>query len=504
MALFAATLRCWAKLDETTMTALKQQVVRGAFSKIGAQAINFALRLGSIMILARLLDPKDFGLVAMVTVITGFFSLFKDAGLSMATVQCTTISHEQMSTLFWINLLVGVLLASLLIAIAPFIADFYHEPRLVWVTTALAVDFLFTGAAAQHSALLQRQMRFGTIAVIDTITLLAGITVAVAMAADGWRYWALVGQLVIMPCTSTLCTWAVVRWRPSLPSRKTRIRAMVRFGGLVTLNGLVVHVAYNLEKLLLGRFLGAEVLGIYGRAYQLISIPSDNINASISGIAFSALSRIQEDPQRQRSYFLKGYTFLLALTLPITIACAVFAEDIILIVLGAKWNAAVPIFRLLAPTILIFALINPFGWFLYATGRAGRSLKIAFVIAPLVIVAYLIGLDYGVSGVAFAYSAAMALWVIPHIAWCIHGTGITARDILQTVSKPIVSGIVSAVLAVGMQFYFGQLLSPFLHLALGGSVMFVFYLWILLYIMGQKVFYLDFFRGLKMRPSTKM
>ncbi|SJM90448.1 Lipopolysaccharide biosynthesis protein WzxC (fragment) [Crenothrix polyspora] len=398
-------------------------------------------------------------------------------------------------------MLVGLVLAFLLVVIAPLIADFYHEPRLIWVTTALAVDFIFTGAAAQHSALLQRQMRFGTIAVIDIITLLAGIIVAIVMAADGWGYWALVGQIVIMPCASAICTWAVVRWLPGWPSQKTSIRSMIRFGGIVTLNGLVVHVAYNLEKILLGRFLGAEVLGIYGRAYQLISIPSETLNSSISGVAFSALSRIQDDPKRQKRYFLKGYTLLIALTLPITIACAVFADDMIFVILGAKWKDAAPIFRLLAPTIVIFALINPFGWFLYAIGRAERSLKIAFVIAPLVIVAYFIGLPYGSSGVAFAYSAAMALWVIPHIAWCIHGTGISAQDILQTISRPFISGIVSAALAVGVQIYFGQLLSPFLHLALGGAVMLVSYLWMLLYIMGQKAFYLDFFQGLKMRPS---
>lgn len=483
------------------MKELKHKVIHGGLSKIGAQVINFALRLGSLMVLSRLLDPKDFGLVAMATVITGIFGLFKDAGLSMATVQCATISHEQMSMLFWINMLVGLVLASVLIAAAPVVADFYHEPRLIWVMTALAADFLFAGAAAQHSALLQRQMRFGTIAVIDIITLVIGISVAIVMAVKGFGYWALVGQIVTMPCISAICTWAVVRWRPGLPSRKTSIRAMVRFGGMVTLNGLVVHIAYNLEKILLGRFLGAQVLGTYERAYQLISIPSENINSSIAGVAFSALSRIQDDPLRQKRYFLKGYTLLVALTLPITIGCAVFAEDMIFVLLGAKWKEAAPIFRLLAPTIVIFGLINPFGWFLYATGRAGRSLKIAFVIAPLVVVSYFIGLPYGASGVALAYSSAMALWVIPHIAWCIRGTGISAQDILKAVSRPFVSGLVSAGLAVSVQFYFGRLLSPFLHLALGGSVMLVSYLCMLLYIMGQKAFYLDFFRALKAPPS---
>jgi len=477
-------------------------VLRGGFAKIGAQAANFILRLGSLMVLARLLDPKDFGLVAMVTAITGVFSLFKDAGLSMATVQRATISNEQMSTLFWINMLVGAILAFLLIVIAPGIAAFYQEPRLYWVTVALAAAFLFTGATAQHSALLQRQMRFGTIAVIDIITLLAGITVAIAMAAAGLGYWALVGQAVTFPGVGAICTWVAVRWIPGMPRRKVGIRSMMRFGGTVTLNGLVVYIAYNLEKVLLGYYWGANALGIYGRAYQLINIPTENLNSSVSGVAFSALSRIQDDPNRQKRYFLKGYSLLLALTLPITLACVVFADDMILVFLGPKWKDAVPIFRLLAPTIVVFGLINPFSWLLFSIGLVGRSLKIAFAIAPLVIAAYLIGLPYGPRGVAFAYSAVMALWVIPHIAWCIRGTLISSRDILQTVSRPFVSGIVAAALALGFQFSIGQLMPLFLRLALGSCVMFASYLWMLLYVMGQKEHYVDLLRGLRNRSSV--
>jgi PST family polysaccharide transporter len=338
--------------------------------------------------------------------------------------------------------------------------------------------------------------------VIDIITQLAGITVAIVMAANGWGYWALVGQAVTFPVSYAICTWAVVRWMPGMPSRKVGVRSMVLFGGTITLNSLVVYIAYNLEKILLGRFWGAEALGIYGRAYQLINIPTDNLNSSISGVAFSALSRIQDDPKLQKRYFLKGYSLLLTVTLPITIACAVFADDMIFVILGAKWKDAAPIFRLLAPTILIFALINPFAWLLFSTGRVKRSLKIAFVIAPLVIAAYIIGLPHGPSGVAFAYSTAMALWVIPHIAWCIHGTGISGRDILKTVNRPFVSGIVAAALAILVQFYYGQLLPPFPRLALGGGVMIVVYIWILFYIMGQKKFYLDLFQGLRKRSPV--
>ncbi len=479
---------------------LKEKVVRGGFAKACAQAINLILRVGSLMVLARLLEPRDFGLVGMVTAVTGVLGLFKDFGLSAATVQRKSITDEQISALFWINVLVGVILMFLSIAAAPFLAAFYHEPRLFWVTVILGTGFLFNAAGVQQWALLERQMRFVTLSVIDIVALSSGIAAAIVMAAVGWGYWALVGQAVIWPAVSTFCAWMISGWVPGMWRRGIGLRPLMRFGGTVTLNGLVVYVAYNLEKVLLGRYWGAAALGTYGRAYQLINIPTDNLNSAVGGVAFSALSRVQNEPERLRSYFLKGYSLVLALTLPVTIACALFADDLIMVLLGQKWQDAIAIFRLLAPTILVFALINPFSWLLFSLGLVGRSLKIALAIAPLTITAYFIGLPYGPTGVACAYSVAMTLWVVPHIAWCIHRTVVSPRDILQSIGRPLVSGIVAAGVSFGVKYYFGPSLPPLVRLVSGGSVLAVVYIWMLMYVMGQKAFYLDILRGLK-RPS---
>jgi O-antigen/teichoic acid export membrane protein len=278
----------------------------------------------------------------------------------------------------------------------------------------------------------------------------------------------------------------------------------MQFGGTLTLNGLVMYFASNFEKVLLGRFWGAEALGMYGRAYQLIRIPTDNLNSAVGDVAFSALSRIQDDPSRLRSYFLKGYSLVLGLTLPTTIACALFADDIVLILLGPKWRESAGIFRLLAPTMLIFAIANPLGWLLNSIGLVGRGLKIALVIAPLMIASYLIGLPYGPMGVAFAYSAVMMLWIAPIIAWCVHGTMISFRDVLLTVSRPLVSIIPAGALAFGVSLLFSrQGLAPFPRLILESVVLFIVYFGVLLFIVGQKSFYLDLLRGLKEPSSVK-
>jgi O-antigen/teichoic acid export membrane protein len=478
------------------MKDLKTRAIRGGFAKVCSQGANFGLRVGSLMVLARLLDPKDFGLVGMVTAFTGVLTLFRDFGLSSATVQRMEVTDDQISTLFWINSAVGATLWLLLAAVSPLIASFYREPRLQWVTIVLAMGFLFNAVGVQHSAILQREMRFTALAAIDIISLVVSIAVGIGMALHGFKYWSLVAMTVVSPFLTSISLWLTTRWIPGAPRRRVGIHSMMRFGGTITLNGLVVYIAYNLEKVLLGRFWGAETVGIYGRAYQLINIPTDNLNSAVGEVAFSVLSRVQSDANRLKSYFLKGYSLVLALTVPITIACALFGNDLIAVLLGPKWKEAVPIFRLLAPTILMFAMMNPFSWLLFSLGWVHRSLKIALVIAPLAITAYLIGLPYGPKGVAFAYSTAMTIWLIPHIIWCIHGTNISFGDIMNVVKRPVVSAGVAAALAFEVQHQYGHSLPPLLRLVSGCSILFGVYVLMLLYVMGQKEFYVDLIRGL--------
>jgi len=485
------------------MKDLKERAIRGGAAKVFAQGAGFVLRVGSLMVLARLLDPKDFGLVGMVTALTGIFTLFRDFGLSAATVQRVAVSDEQISTLFWINIVVGGVLASLLAAMAPVVARFYHEPHLFRVTLVLATSFIFNAAGVQHSALLQRQMRFTALATIDIISLTVSTFLGIGMAWSGFGYWALVASAVTLPFVTTICLWLSSGWIPSKPRVAVGIHSLIRFGGGLTLNSLIAYVAYNFEKVLLGRFWGADALGIYGRAYQLINIPTDNLNSAVGEVAFAALSRVQHDANRLKSYFLRGYSFVLALTIPITIAVALFAPDVIAVLLGPKWKEAAPIFRLLAPTILVFALINPIGWLIFALGMIGRSLRVAVVFAPLVIAAYVIGLRYGPKGVALAYSTAMVLWVVPHIAWCLHGTVISLADIGRVVSRPLFSGLVAAGLAFGAQSAWGGALTPLPRLVLGATILVATYLGMLLYVMGQKQVYVDLLRGLTKRPLDR-
>lgn len=477
--------------------------MRGGVAKMFAQGANYVLRVGSLVVMAHLLNPQDFGLVGMVTALTGVLNLFRDFGLSAATVQKVDINDDQVSTLFWINILVGIFLGLLTTAMAPVAVVFYHQPHLFWVTIALGSSFVFNAIGVQHSALLQRQMRFTALAVIEVISWVVSTVLGIGLALAGFAYWALVAATVALPFVGSICMWFVSGWVPGRPRTGVGLRSMMRFGGGLTLTGLIVYVAYNFEKVLLGRFWGADAVGLYGRAYQLSNTPTASLNSSVGEIAFSALSRVRDDPARFRSYFLKGYSLVLAMTIPITIAVALFAPELIAILLGPQWKEAGPLFRLLSPTILVFALINPIGWLVFALGMIGRSLKVAMVLAPLVICGYVIGLPYGPKGVALAYSTVMVLWAAPHIAWGVHGTVVSFRDIVHAASRPLLSGVVAGAVTFGIQFLWGQSLSALPKLILGVAVLIGLYIGMLFYAMGQKSMYLKLLRDMFGRSSVE-
>jgi PST family polysaccharide transporter len=469
---------------------LKRKSVRGGLVAVGAQGSKLVLQTATLMLLARLLSAEDFGLQGMAVVLTGLLGYFKDAGLSAATVQRLEVTQEQVSTLFWINVAVGAALATLTAVLAPAVVAFYEEPRLYWITVVLGGAFVFNGLAAQHQALILREMRFVTLAKIEVLSLAMSSALAVVMALLGFRYWALVGMTLIGSIVSAAGAWLAKPWVPGPPRRKCGVLPMLKFGWMTMCNSLMVFLAWNSDNILLGRFWGADALGFYGRAYQLATLPVLQLNSAITGVAFSALSRIQDDPDRFARSFLRGYSFLISLTIPITISCVLFAEEIVSVALGAKWMAAAPILRLLAPTGLVFALANPMDWLVISMGRVKRALSISAATTPLVIAGIVLGLSHGPKGVALGVSSAMVLLIIPIAAWSIHDTRITWADLWRATKPSILSGLLASVIGLIVKVELGGM-APIPFLLVGLGLVLGVYAWVLLIAMGQKNLYVD-------------
>jgi O-antigen/teichoic acid export membrane protein/glycosyltransferase involved in cell wall biosynthesis len=396
---------------------LKSRTVSSGFITLTSQGIQFALTLGSTMILARLLTPADFGLVAMVFTIMSFLRVFREAGLSTATVQREGITDAQVSNLFWINVAVGGLTTLLVAAAAPLIAWFYHEPHLIKITIALSISFLLAGSAVQHMALLNRQMRFKAIAVIQVGSVSAGILAGLVMAWLKFGYWSLVGLNLATSAVALLTTWTAARWRPRFFKRQSGTRPLLHFGANLTAGTLVYSLARGLDSLLIGRWYGAFSVGLYSRASALLARPMEQFIGPIEAVFIPALSRLQNQPERYRRIYVQVFETIALASFFFTGMFFALAHPLTLVVLGPKWEEATIIFAGLSFAALQFPLGSCASWLFTSQGRGRESLVASVIISIIIAGSFMAGLPYGPAGVAIAFSGSCLLIQMPLYYW---------------------------------------------------------------------------------------
>lgn len=402
---------------------LKGHTARGGIVTVASQGVKFFLAMAATVVLARLLTPQDYGLVGMVAVVTGFISMFKDLGLSAATIQKEEVTDDQISTLFWINvgLSVGVML--LTVAIAPGVAWFYGEPRLTMITVGFSAGFLFGGFTVQHEALLRRQMRFSALASIEIISIVAGMVGAIVLAWRGAAYWALVSAQLVQGFAYAIGIWIVCGWRPARPVRYSGVRSMLAFGGNLTGFHIVNYFARNLDNMLIGRFWGSAQLGLYAKAYQLLMLPIDQINEPITSVAVPALSRLTEFPERYRRAYGRLLEKIAMLTMPLMAFMIVTSDWFVLLLLGPRWAEVSRIFALLGIAGMIQPICNTSGWLFISQGRTHHMFQWGLIGSTIVVISIVAGLPWGAVGVASSYSITFLLIVAPLLFWFVGREG---------------------------------------------------------------------------------
>jgi len=428
---------------EHLRTDLKGRSVRGAFWTLSSQGAQFLLQSLSTVVLARLLTPADFGIVAMVTAITVFGQGFADLGLSEATIQSQKINHDQVSALFWVNFAIGVGLTAVTMMLAPALAWFYHEPRLEGITLWLSLTFLIGGLRVQHTALLKRQMRFKALAFRDVSSAALGVFAAIIIALRDGGYWAIVALPLTLNSTQMALSWILVRWTPGPPRRGGNVRSLLTLGGNVAASYLITNVTANADNILIGWYWGAAPLGLYSRAYNLLTLPVRQLNVPIGGVAFPTLSRIQSEPERFARYYLRFIRLTMWAGAPIFGFVFVAAGPVIIIVLGKQWWDAAPIFQILAisaPAQLVFESIM---WILISRGQSARLLRLMSIVAPLMVGSFAIGLPFGAKGVAWAGSLTLLFAMPWMLRFAFRGTGLTLRSFWQAVWIPITLCMIS-------------------------------------------------------------
>lgn len=396
---------------------LKNKSVRGGAITIASQGVSIAIQLTSTAVLARILTPEDYGIMAMVLAVTAFAGLFRDLGLSSAAIQKQALTHGQQSNLFWLNTAIGTLLTLLVIFVSPLVAWFYAKPELVRATIALSFTIVISSAATQHGASLAKEMQFGRQAVATVTGAFAGLTVSIALALSGLSYWALVWGSIMNAITTTVLLWALSPFRPGLPSKGSDILDMVIFGANISAFNFVNYFQRNLDNILIGRFWGPGPLGLYSRAYSLLLFPITSIQGPINTVAFPAMSKLQDEPEALRRYYLKTTSLIALLSMPLTAFFFVASRPIIELVLGPQWSGIAPIFSCLALAAFIQPTTGFVGSLLLSLGQGRRYLSCGLFNAVVLSICFIIGVRWGPIGVAIAYALGNYLLLYPYLSW---------------------------------------------------------------------------------------
>lgn len=422
--------------------------VRGGMVTIAAHVSSFAIRVGSTMILARMLSPRDYGLVAMVTAITSFIEMFRDLGLSSATIQSESLNHEQVSALFWINSLVGAAFAICMVLLGPALVWFYKEPRLYAICSALGISFLFSGLAAQPLAILKRQMRFAALSTIQVIATSLGVSVAISLAYFGSEYWALVSMQIAVAAGTAVGAWiATIGWHPKAVIRTAGIKRLLRFGANLSSVNVLNYFVRNLDNVLIGRYWGPQNLGLYAKAYELLLLPIQLINYPVGQVTIPALSRLKHEDDQYRQYYCNVLKFVAFISFPLIALLVANSKEIVEIVLGDKWVEVTPIFQIFAIAAFPQQIMTTTGWIYVSLGQADRMFRLSALIVPLLVLAFIVGLKWGALGVAYAFAVWTYLVFMPSMWYATRLSPITLQAIWMAVHVPA---------AVGIMLYLGM------------------------------------------------
>lgn len=447
------------------MTSLTTTAARGGAFTVGVQVLRMVLQVGSVVVLARLLAPEVFGLVAMVTALMGLAELVRDFGLSVAATQARTVSTAERDNLFWVNTGLGAAVAVALTAAVPLLVRLYDEPRLVPIVPSLAVVLLLSGMVTQYRADLARRLRFGALATADLASPAAGIAVAVVLAANGAGVWALVAQQVTAAAVMLAVCVGHGRWLPGRYRRDIPIRRFHRFGLALLGTQALGYATRNIDQVAIGAIRGPVELGLYNRAYQLVMVPLNQINAPLTQVAVPVLSRVLDDTTAfarglRRAQLVTSYG-----TATLLVVVAALADPLTAVLLGPGWSAVAPVLAVLALAGAFRSLAQIAYWMYLASGRAGQLLHLNLWTQPLMMALVLAGLPWGGVGVATGNLVANVLYWLVSLAAAARAVGVAARPLLASaVTASLTAALPAGLAALAVA---SSVDGPWLRLVLG-------------------------------------
>jgi PST family polysaccharide transporter len=393
-------------VDVRASGGLSQRAAAGVAWSTMSTAGKQLLSIASVATVARLLGPGAYGIMAMANLVIAFVVNFRDLGTGTAIIQRPTISERLLSSLFWVNCGLGIMLAVGVIAASPFTARFFGHAELVAILCTISVSLWLSSVGVVPNSLLIREMRFKAIAVVELGSALVAYGVALGCAYSGFGVWSLVYANIANVLTSTVGYWAVSHWRPRADFSREEIRSVTGFSLHLSGFGLVNYVSRNADNVIVGRLLGAAPLGNYQVAYNLMLTPLQNISSVIAQVTLPGFAQIQNDDQRFRSAYLRSSSIISLITFPVMAGMGIVADPLIRAILGQKWLGAIPIFQILAPVGFVQSVQTLVGSIYIAKARTDWMFRFGVYNCVVVVIAFLVGVRFGTVGVALAYAIA--------------------------------------------------------------------------------------------------
>lgn len=382
---------------------LKQQVVKGVSWSFFDQITRQILSVGITAVLARILSPSDYGLVALAAIFTGFLSLFGDLSMGAALIQKKDIEDREISTSFWICIATGVALAAILCAIAPFAADYYEQPILTYLIVISALNFLITPICSTHKTLLTKKLQFNRMGQINILMASFSAITSLALAVSGFGVWSLVWGELVANLLIIPIVWHFEKWRPKFIFDRSCFKYLFTFSSYILSSNVLYYIARNFDNIIIGKYLGAGVLGIYSMAYKLMMKPLQQISWSVTLVLFPAFSAIQDDIARIRDAYLKVVQGISLVTFPMMLGLMIVSREFILVMVGSKWEGVIEPLQVLCLVGAMQSVGTTFGSIFISLGRADLQFKTGLVSSIGDIVGFIICIRWGLMGLVFGY-----------------------------------------------------------------------------------------------------
>lgn len=409
------------------------------------------LMLATTAILSRLLTPSDFGLLSMALVVTRLPMMFKDLGTASGVIQHEDPSDALLASVFWLNIAFGLSVALVIFAIAPMVSTFFDEPAVAPLLRALSTLFLFWGPRTLFQALLERDLNFAAVARAELIGAAAGAIAAIVLAFNGQGVWSLIALHTVPAAITSALIWRECLWRPKVAIQWSALRDIMRYSASLTAYNALNFFSRNADNIIIGRVLGAQALGYYTLAYTLMLSPLKSVSGVIGKGLLPSFVKMRKDHDIFRQEYLKICGLAAAVSFPMMFTLMALSDPLIVVLFGDHWRPVSPLIQILAPVGMVQSILTFNGAIYQATGRTERQFRLELLFAPLIIASFILGLRWGVLGVAGSYAVMSFTLAVPSVVVAYGLIGLSLTAMAKVLLRPLGVGIILALALAGMR-----------------------------------------------------